>query len=136
MARLPTTKRVAKEDIKGSPSWFDPFLSAYNTALDAIWNALQGTLTFVENIQAQIKEMAFTTSADYSTGDFPDVSFTSSIRMRVKGVFIMQIQRTDGAIIEGPVGHPDWQENAGIIQVRYIGGLLDSTRYTARFLVV
>lgn len=136
MALIPTTKRIAKEDLPGAPGWATPLLNGINSFFDAIYNAIMGNLTFGENISAQIKELTFTTSSTYeSDDDFPEVSFERSLRRRAEGCFIMQIQRSDGEVIAFATT-PDWQEINGVIEIRHIAGLEDSTKYTARFLVI
>ena len=56
MAKLPTNKRISREDVPEAPAWIEKLLQPINTYFDAIYNAMQGKTTFEENFQSQMKE--------------------------------------------------------------------------------
>lgn len=136
MAVLPTTKRISKEDIKDAPSWFDPFLTQINTFFSAVYDALNGQVTFVDNITAQVKDLTFTTLATYSSDDWQSFSFKSSLRKKATGLLILDL--TQEAESYTPVKQAvslDWTELNGNIVIGFVSGLENETTYHLRVLL-
>src|SRR4030095_1820923 len=131
MALLPTSKRISKEDVPGSPGWVAPLLAGINTFFLAIWDALSGNITFGENITCQIKEISFTTSEDYSIGDWVAVSFLKTLKTKAQAVVLLQIlqdEETYTPVLEAVTVH-NWLDVNGYIKIYHIPGLEDETTY-------
>lgn len=135
MAALPTIKLINREDLKDAPDWIERLLTPLNQFMGATYTALR-TLTFQQNIRSSVRELRFDTPADYTTGGFPELEFDTGIGVKAIGVQMLQIWvhgDTEAVITGAPV--PNWIERAGKIKVKYVSGLENSTKYTARFLV-
>lgn len=138
MAKLPATRRVIRSDIPGAEPWIDPLLSIYNNNNQAIYEAVNGRLTFPENIYSFKKTLTFTTGSTYSGGVFPDLRFTNELDRQVDGVFLRQIYLT-GTNYYTPIKsgvYIDWQEVNGEVIIGYISGLANSKEYTVKVLVI
>lgn len=137
MARLPSSVRTNNEDVKGAEPWFFRFLSIQNTVNQALYEALDGHVTFTENIQCQIKEMTFTTLSTYSAGDFTNISFLKLLKVKAMGFFLLQIYKFDNQDVSLKNGvSADWLDVNGNIIIRYISGLEDETKYFFRAMVI
>lgn len=135
MARLPTIRRLTKQQVPDAPAWFDVVINVLNLFLDAVFSALAGNLTFRQNIRSSIRDLRFRTLANYATGDWTELTFPHNLGVRADGVQILQIQATSGAVLTDAVSL-DWTELNGEIRVRYIAGLAASTDYSVRLLVI
>lgn len=128
MARLPTSIRVLKNDTEG--------LNIQNTFNQAVYDAMAGQLTFIENIRCQIKEITFTTLSTYAIGDFTEIKFDNLLKAKAIGVILLQIiDVTTGNYIQVGVT-VQWLDINGVITIRYISGLDDETQYTFRVMVI
>lgn len=138
MALLPTTKRIAKEDVKNAPDWFTPFLTQVNTFFSAVYDALNGQLTFGDNIAGFFKTLTFSTLSTYTaSGTWNQISFLNTLRKKATGVLIMQISQQAGSYtpIKKAVSL-DWTELNGSIILGFVSGLNDSTTYNLKLLVI
>lgn len=135
MATLPTSIKVNKQDVQNAPLWLFPMLSTYNTFNQAVYDALNGQVTFGDNVRCQIKELTFRTSSTYSTGNWDGLSFLCDLKVKASGLFLMQILRTDGAVIDDPV-FVNWEYVNGYIEIPWVTGLVDATQYTIRMMVI
>lgn len=135
MATLPTSIKVNRQDVKSAPLWLLPLMSTYNTFNQAIYDALNNQLTFVENIRCQIKEFTFRTQGDYSMGGWTDISFPCDLKTKATGLWMMQIVRTDGDVIDDSV-FVNWKYDNGTIVIPWITGLDNATQYALRLMIV
>jgi len=141
MAKLPNQRRVLREDLKDAPDWIDRLLTPLNSFMESIYYALNKQITFQENISALIKEVEFTTKANYSsaspkTDGWEVLKFQHGLKIRPFGLSVAQIYVKSGAYetITAPV-FADWSDINGVININYITGLEDSKTYVARFLI-
>ena len=137
MAKLPQFKDFRKEDYKEAPEWFTRFLYLLNNFANAIYVAINKSLTFQENIRSLIKEVNFTTLATYSTGDFTAISFPNPLGVKPIGMTIQFISTADYIPIKKVEGQAvSWSEENNVITINYVSGLDDSEAYIIRVLVI
>lgn len=143
--KLPTQKKILREDVKEAPEWIDRIIVPVNSFFETVFNGLSRRLTFEENIASQIKEIDFSTTAAYddTAANWDQVTFAKTIKTRAIGVILLQI------IDLGPVGahlssyrpiedgvYVDWIEENEEIIIGLIYGLTPSHDYRVRFLVI
>lgn len=131
MATLPTSIKVNRQDIQNAPPWVFPMLSIYNTFNQAVYDALNGNLTYSENVRCQIKELTFRTLQTYNSGDWDILQFVCPLKVKPVGLTLLQIYRTDNVVILQPV-FVNWQYVNGNIVLPWITGLENATEYTLR----
>ena len=133
--RLPQTKKILKEDIKSElRSGVSPIIEAFNSFAESVYQALNKSITFNENIASFIKEVTYNTTSSYPTMD--PIQFTNELKTKAIGIIPLQvINRADYTSPAGPVYIP-WTENSGIISVESITGLVASKSYTVRMLII
>ena len=133
MAKLPTQKKILKEDLKGAPDWINPMIDTVNSFMENVYQALNQNVTFSENVSCFIKELIYKTPSTYPTMD--NVEFTSELKSKATGLFVMQAyERSTYTPAEGPVYVP-WVEVNGTIVVYPITGLEADKTYIIRLLV-
>lgn len=137
MSSLPSIRRLSREDLPGAPSWIEQLLVPLNLFMSSVYDNLNHGLTFPQNIRSSTRELTFSTSATYTTGDFTHLIFASGIPTRVAGVLVLQITEVAAQpdVITGAVTL-DWTEDNQGVRVRYVSGLANSKRYTVRLLVI
>lgn len=64
--KLGIVKRISKEDLKAGdlPAWIDPFLASINQFISSVGTALQGRLTFTDNVQSNIFVKKFSSGTE------------------------------------------------------------------------
>lgn len=137
MAKLPSIKRILREDLKEAPSWVERLIYPLNLFIEQIYSALNKNITFQDNIAAAFKELTFTTKATYSSNDWESISFQSGLRTKVSGVVLLQITPLDGtysAIFSA--AQVSWYESQGTIIINYVSGLENSTKYQIKLLII
>jgi hypothetical protein len=140
MAKLPTTKKILREDLKDAPGWIDRLLSPLNSFMDSIYYALDKNITFTENIACTIKKVEFTTLPTYGTGNLTDhwqvQRFTHNLKNKPFGISLEKVEQKSNtyAVITNPV-FIDWSEGNGIITLNYVTGLEPSSTYILTLLV-
>ena len=136
MANL-SYRRIAMEDIKGAPEWMATVLNALNLFLEQCVSAINGNLTFADNIDGMKTTVSFTTPADYATGGFPNVQFTNGGTSTPSCCVIGKITASNGSKILNPTSI-QWtfltSTNPGAIKIDYIAGLEANKTYTANLL--
>lgn len=132
--RLPTAKKVLREDVKDAPGWIVPLIDTLNTFMETIYQAMNRNITFHENISCMLKELTYKTPSTYPTG-VADMEFTSALKSKAIGLWPIQvIERTTYLPPPGPVWVP-WVEDNGVIIVGTITGLEADKTYTVRLLI-
>lgn len=132
--KLPTQKKVLREDVKGIAKEIGPLLDTLNSFMETVYQAFNRNLTFRENIAAQIKEISYVTPSTYPAG-VDEMRFISSLKTKATGVILMQaFERSTYEPPPGPVYVP-WVEDNGDIVIGTITGLEASKTYTIRLLV-
>ena len=132
--RLPSQKRVLREDVKGAPGWINPLIDTLNSFMETVYQALNRNITFGQNVACQIKELSYRTPATYPAG-VENIEFLSDLKTKATGVMLMQVyDRADYSPPPGPVYVP-WIENNGTIIIYPITGLEADKLYVVRLLV-
>ena len=137
MARIPTSRTLSPDNFKDSPEWLAKLLVPNNTFFDAVYNAINGELTFVENIKAQTHSVNFITPSNYGCSNFTAYAFDNNLGKPVSAVWLMRITKVADiyASINNGV-HIDWQEINGQIQINFVSGLEASTQYKLKVMVL
>lgn len=132
--RLPTQKKILREDLKDAPAYVNGIIEPVNTFMEALYQALNKNITLSENIASFIKELIYVTPSTYPAG-VEDVSFQNALRTRPIGVMVMQAyERTTYIPAVGPVYVP-WIEDDGNIIISSITGLAASKTYLVRLVI-
>jgi hypothetical protein len=132
--KLPTQKKVLKEDVKGAGPWITPLLDTLNSFMEIIYQAMNRNITFRENIACQIKEITYKTPSTYPAS-VEQFRFISTLKTKATGVIAIQAyERSTYVPAEGPVYAP-WVEDNGDIVLSTITGLEADKTYVIRLLV-
>lgn len=134
MAKLPTITGLKREDFKDAPSWIDRLLSPLNSFIRNVYDALNGSLTFGDNVSGFIKEFTITAGAASTDNT---ASFLHGLKTQPSGVLVMQAlaQGSNYAPIANAVTI-SWRRGVGTIIIDAITGLTNGTQYTLRVLVI
>lgn len=140
MAKLPSVKRLVREDIPNAPEWIDTLIDPLNTFMEEVYYALDRDLTLNENIIGGVSTIQFKTRSDYTTAVDPLDGWEiqklfDPISVKPEFVGIGQItDRDEFTIITAPVSLSwDWLD--GEVRIKYIAGLTDSKRYEIKLLI-
>ena len=140
MSKLPTVRRLSKEDIPDSPEWFDKVLTPLNIFFESIYGALNKDITFSENISCNIKELTITTPAAYVTNvvaSTPLTQFTNPLRNKPQGVITLALFETNLPFGALSIPHSvEWTFLNEKIQITHISGLTAKVKYTLRILII
>lgn len=131
--RLPTQKKILREDLKQAPGWIDSLIDPLNSFMESVYQALNKNITFSENIACFIKEITYTTPSTYPTMD--DFEFTSTLKTKAIGVQLLQIVEKTAYLPPANPLYVPWTENNGKIVIRSIPGLSANKTYLIRLLV-
>lgn len=133
--KLPTQKKILREDIKDAPPWINAVIEPVNTFMENTYQALNKNITFSENINSFVKELIYTTPSTYPTG-VEIVTFQNTLRTRPTGIFLMQVyERSTYTPPPGPVFIP-WVDSQDGIQIYPLTGLEASKTYLVRLVVI
>jgi len=117
--QLPVTSRLAVEDFPDQKSWIGKLLSPFNSFLQNVSYALNGSLTFGQNIQGQEQLLDFT----YNTNSLP---LKFSISLTVKPLQLAIVQATEN--LSTPVALVcAWQVNNGQVWITDVTKLSNGT---------
>jgi hypothetical protein len=132
--RLPTQKKVLREDVKGAPGWINPLLDTLNSFMETVYQALNKNITFTENVACVLKEVSYTTVSTYPSGQ-PVTEFMTGLKTKASGLWVIQAyDKATYVAAPGPVYAP-WIENNGNIELSTVTGLEANKTYLLRFLV-
>jgi hypothetical protein len=133
MSKLPTQKKILREDLKDAPNWVNPLIDTINNFMELVYGALNGNITYSENISCFTREITYRTTSSYPVEE--NIEFTNTLKTKTTGVQVLQaFERQTYAPAPGPVYVP-WVENNGSIVVSSITGLAANKTYTIRLLV-
>lgn len=133
MAKLPTIKKILREDVKDAPAWISAVIEPFNSLAEFVYQSLNKNLTFTDNVSCFIKEISYRTPSTYPTMD--DVQFTNDLKVKATGVQLLQaVELSTYLPAAGPVYVP-WVENNGSIVISAITGLAASKTYSIRLLI-
>ncbi|MBK7497365.1 MAG: hypothetical protein IPI28_18920 [Candidatus Omnitrophica bacterium] len=137
--KLPTYKRISREDIAEAPDWIGRLIYPINQVFETVYSTLNRNITFADNILSFQKSVQFTTKATYSSGGWDEISFPipDTFRVKVSGVLMLSGRPTDDSLITSTnIGAVIWSENNRNVLINFIGGLQDSKEYVFSFMVI
>lgn len=132
--KLPTIKKILREDLKDAPSWVDGLIGPLNGFMETVYQALNKNITLSENIGSFLTEQTFKTVTTYPTGQ-GNISFQNELKTRPVGVILMQIY--DRQTFTPPPGPTSiqWTLDVNQIVVYPITGLEADKTYVVRLAV-
>lgn len=137
MAALPPVRRIFKEDLGADvPDWISRLLAPLNLVLQALYTALNHSITFQENIQCQVKEFNLIAGAAASNNTF---DFMLTLPTKPTGVWLVAALRTDGiaeTFTAGVFASWTWDSAANTIRISGITGLTSTKQYLLRVIVI
>lgn len=137
MGKLPTSRKVLLEDLKGLPEevkkGIQPLVETVNNFMSVVYQGFNKNLTYDANIACFIKELSYKTPATYPTMD--NMSFISELKTKASGVQVLQaIEKATYTPALGAVYIP-WLEIDGSIIIYPIPGLAPDKTYIIRLLI-
>jgi hypothetical protein len=127
--KLPSQKRILREDLTDAPDWVDGIIDPVNSFMQTTYQALNKNIN-EDNTASQVKEITYTTTAAYPTATV--VEFASTLKTKATSLTIMQIlEKGTYTPAAGPCYVP-WVDNNGVIQIYSITGLQASKTYIVR----
>jgi hypothetical protein len=137
MSKLPTQKRLLREELKEAPNWIDKLLSPINQFMENVYSLFNKNIDFTNNIRCDIVEVQFKTSA---TGSYTlPIVLNHKLRSRPSGVLLLEIRQVDGVYspVTGATGL-QWRAGNEKVFIESIGlaTLNNSTTYQLRFLII
>lgn len=141
MSKLPTIRRIVKEDISNPPVWIDQLINPLNTFMEQVYNALDRDLSIGENVRGTFRTISFTTRSDYLTASplldgWEIQKVQDPIGTKPTIVAIGQTTDVDSyKTITSPVGI-SWDYLNGVVRINYISGLLASKKYEVKLLIL
>jgi len=139
MAKLPSIKRIVKEDIQDAPEWIDQLISPLNTFMEEVYFALDNQLSIGDNIRGSLTKITVRTLSTYGntpvTDNWEVVNINNPIGVRPQIVSIGQVTDLNTFLPAiDPVGVA-WDFLNGIIRLKYISGLEPSKKYEINLLI-
>lgn len=134
--RLPTAKKVLKEDLKDAPDWVNNLIFPINAFMENVYQCLNKNVTLQDNIGSFIYTFTYKTVPSYpSPTDQEPVEFLNQLKTRAIGVVVLQVyEKTTYVPAAGPVYVP-WVENNGSIVTGLITGLEADKSYFIRLVI-
>lgn len=131
MAKLPPIKKILREDVKGAGEWINAVIEPVNSFMESVYQSLNKSLTYGENLATFIKEVTVRTPSTYPVMD--PVEFLSELKFKATGVQVLQtIEKSTYTPVAVTVA---WVETNGTIQVSSFTGLAADKVYTVRLLI-
>ena len=133
--KLPTQKKILREDLKGAPEYVNGIIDPVNTFMESTYQALNKNITLTENIASFVKELTYKTDSTYPAAQ-PIVTFKNELKKRPIGVVVLQVYDKATYIpAAGPVYIPWITDGAGDLVVYTIPGLAADKTYLVRVVV-
>lgn len=138
MGKLPTTRKILTEDLKGLPAevlkGLQPLIETVNSFMSVTYQNFNKNISFDANVACFIKELTYRTPATYPTME--NVSFISELKTKATGVFLMQaLEKTTYTPVTGSTVYVPWEEIEDSIVIRPIQGLAADKLYLIRLLI-
>jgi len=139
MSNLPEVRRLMLEDfgdVEGD--WVERMIYPINSFNEQTYNILNKGINITDNIQCVSVTTTFTTPSTYvASKTFNDVGLAWPFKTYPTHLLLGHIYETNGSMIKEATVITDWiLASPGQIQVRFITGLKNSTKYTASFLIL
>lgn len=133
MSKLPSQKKILREDVKGAPDWIDGIIDPVNSFMETVYQTFNRNVTFNDNIASQVKELNVNTTSVYPVME--PIEFQSTLRTKAFGLLMLQaVERLTYTPAVSAVT-VNWVENNGTIHISNITGLAASKSYTVRLLL-
>lgn len=133
MSKLPSQKKILREDVKGAPDWIDGIIDPVNSFMETVYQTFNRNVTFNDNIASQVKELNVNTTSVYPAME--PIEFQSTLRTKAFGLLMLQaVERLTYTPAVNAVT-VNWVENNGTIHISNITGLAASKSYTVRLLL-
>jgi hypothetical protein len=137
MSRLPPLKRLVTEDYEDQRSWIEKLLQPLNQFMESVTASLNRSLTFNENLDAQITTVEVTTNASSVVSE---TYFKVTTRNRPIGVTVVDVRETVSGLNSSIAGavFPVWDfvPESKQIRLKTIYGLGASKKYTLTLAIV
>lgn len=131
--KLPSQKKILREDLKDAPSWVSGIIEPVNNFMETTYQALNKNIN-EENTASQIKELIYKTPSTYPAMD--NIEFVSTLKTKAVGLTVIQVyEKSTYTPAAGPCYAP-WIENNGTIIIYPITGLAASKTYVVRVRVI
>jgi len=129
MAKLPTVRRISREDLrdKDVPKWVDQLLRLINNFFETVYSALASNLTFDENIRTQTKKFIITGGANPQDNIF---EFLLTLPTAPIGLHVINVYETQAP--NNPVTAAvfcSWRRESTQMIISSISGLTNGTEY-------
>lgn len=132
--RLPTQKKILREDLKDAPSWVSGVIDPINSFMENVYNSLNKNITLQDNIASFVKEITYKTDSSYPSAQ-EIVTFQNSLRTSPIGIMVMQVyDKANYTPAPGPVYIP-WINDNGTITISTITGLEADKSYLVRMVI-
>lgn len=132
--KLPSIKRVLREDLKDAPKWVDGIIEPLNSFMQAVYQTLNHNVTLTENVASFVKELNYNTPSTYPIG-LEQMRFKNQLKVKPIGVLALQIyDKANYTPAVGPVYVP-WVEDDGDIIISAVTGLAASKSYLLRLVI-
>lgn len=136
MAKLSSYSRIISTDYETDQQPIIEKLGGQiNGNFDPIYSALSNRLTFEDNFLSTVREVEVTLGANGVP--LQRTSFSLSNNLPVKGLIVLSVvNRTSAAVF--PTGAPfiSFSQNANLLYIDHITGLVANNRYTIRILAL
>lgn len=140
MSTPPTFRRFTMSDFPAAPNWMENLFGPLNVFCEQTVNSLNKNLTIGQNVQGKKFTVTFTTTANYTTGDFLPIKFQYDSTNIPTCCILGNIAKTDGSKILTATSITNWSFNQNVspaqVSIGYIAGLAASTKYVAQILVL
>lgn len=135
MAKLPSQRRLSREDFTEAPQWFDKAIGILSGFMNDVYEALNQSLTFTENVNSMIKTFRITAGAASTNNTF---TFTHTLKKKPDGVIPLQVTEVSGNYV--PVANAvtlSWRLNESQqIVIDAITGLTNTSIYDLKILII
>lgn len=134
MAKLPTLRRISREDVKEAPAWIDTILYALNTFFESIYYTLNKNITFEDNILSQRVSFELKAGAAAANNVY---HFASDMTVPPKMLLVGKVELK--AAVFTPLGGAvwvDWYYQDGQIYIQSISGLTSGSTYKFELLLI
>ena len=128
--KIPSLKRILREDLKDAPTWVEGIIGPVNSFMEYIYQAMNKNINDADNIACSIREFTYITPSTYPTMD--DVEFQSGLKIKATSVILQQILVKETFLPPVSAVYVPWYENSGSIVIKPIVGLVASTSYLVR----
>ena len=133
MTKLPSIKRLAVEDFAGQKDWIGKLFAPINQFFESIASALNGGLTFADNMSAVVRSI----SVPNGSASFP-LYFSWGKKVKPIGLWVVNARETSGTHTNfSSAISADWEYTTdGLVKINAFPGLPTSTGYTVTVVAI